>query len=86
MGEQMRVTKQRTCGRFSVAKYALATFRCLVTGTVALLLALLLVLLLVELGAAVGAAFEDIRASGNFGGSVMAASAQTKEVFVKGGS
>jgi hypothetical protein len=85
MGEQVRVTKQRTCGRFSVAKYALATFRYLVTATVGLVLALLLVLLLVE-GAAVGAAFEDIRASGNFGGSVMAASAQTKEVFVEGGS
>jgi len=73
------VIKLRTRRRFSVVKYALAAFRYLVTGFVALLLALLLMLLLVEVGAAIGAALEqareDIPASGNFGGSVAGTSA-----------
>jgi hypothetical protein len=55
MREQVCVTKQRPCRRFSVVTYALAAFRYLATGIVALLLALLLVLLIVELGAAIGA-------------------------------
>ena len=44
--------------RFSVVKYALAAFRYLMTGIVALVLALLLVLLTAELGAAIDAALE----------------------------
>jgi hypothetical protein len=64
MRERMYVINQRPCGGFSVVKYALAAFRYLVTGIVALVLALLLVLLIVELGAAIGAALEhDIPAS-----------------------
>ena len=51
MREQVCVTKQRPCRRFSVVTYALAAFRYLATGIVALLL----VLLIVELGAAIGA-------------------------------
>ncbi len=39
MREQVCVTKQRPCGRFSVVTYALAAFRYLATGIVALLLA-----------------------------------------------
>jgi hypothetical protein len=50
MREQVCVVNQRSCGRFSVVKYALAAFRYLVTGIVALVLALLLVMLIVELG------------------------------------
>jgi hypothetical protein len=50
MREQVCVINQRPCGRFSVVKYALAAFRYLVTGIVALVLALLLVVLIVELG------------------------------------
>jgi hypothetical protein len=50
MREQACVINQRPCGRFSVVKYALAAFRYLVTGIVALVLALLLVMLIVELG------------------------------------
>jgi hypothetical protein len=64
MREQVCVVNQRPCGQFSVVKYALAAFRHLVTGIVALVLALLLVLLIVELGAAIGAALEhDMPAS-----------------------
>jgi hypothetical protein len=50
MREQVCVVNQRPCGQFSVVKYALAAFRHLVTGIVALVLALLLVMLIVELG------------------------------------
>jgi hypothetical protein len=50
MREQVCVVNQRSCGRFSVVKYALAAFRYLVTGIVALVLALLLVLLVASLG------------------------------------
>ncbi len=82
--------KQRPGRRFSVVKYALAAFRYLVTGFVALLLALVLILLLVEAGAAIGAvlehAHEDVPTSGSCGGSVTGASAQAKDVFVEGGS
>jgi hypothetical protein len=78
MRQQVRVIKQRLCRRFSVVKYALAVFRYLATGFVALLL----VLLLVEVGAAIGAALEhareDVPASDNFGGSVTGTSAQGK--------
>src|SRR5260370_39270511 len=71
MREQVCVTKQRPCRRFSVVTYALAAFRYLATGIVALLLALLLVLLIVELGAAIGAVPEqDIRTSGNRGAGI----------------
>jgi hypothetical protein len=51
------VIKQRLCRRFSVVKYALAVFRYLATGFVALLL----VLLLVEVGAAIGASSTPAR-------------------------
>ena len=55
-----------------VVNYALAGFRYLVTGTVAMLLALLLVLLIVEVGAVIGAAFDhDKLASRNWGESAM---------------
>jgi hypothetical protein len=57
MRQQVRVIKQRLCRRFSVVKYALAAFRYLVTGFVALLL----VLLLVEVGAAIGASSTPAR-------------------------
>jgi hypothetical protein len=46
MRERVFVINQRACGGFSVVKYALAAFRYLVTGIVALVLALLLVLLI----------------------------------------
>jgi hypothetical protein len=46
MRERVFVIDQRPCGGFSVVKYALAAFRYLVTGIVALVLALLLVLLI----------------------------------------
>jgi hypothetical protein len=54
----VRVSKERSCGRFPAVKYALAAFRYLATGFVALVLALLLVLLLIEVAAAVGAGLE----------------------------
>lgn len=82
MHEQVRVIKQRLRSGSRVVKYALAAFRYLVTGIVAMLLALLLVLLIVELGAVIGAAFEhDMLASRNCGGSVMCASPQAKAFF-----
>jgi hypothetical protein len=90
MREQVQVIKRRPGRRFSVVKYALAAFRYLVTGFVALLLALVLILLLVEAAAAIGAALEhaheDVPASGNCGGSVAGASPQTRAVFFGGGS
>lgn len=68
MREQVCVIKQRPCRRFSVVTYALAAFRYLATGIVALPLALLLVLLIVELGAAIGAVPEqDIPTFGSRG-------------------
>lgn len=74
--------EQRLMRGSRVAKYALAAFRYLVTGIVAMILALLLALLIVELGAVIGAAFEhDMLASRNCGGSVMRASAQAKAFF-----
>ena len=42
MREQVDMIKRPTCGQFSVVKYALAAFRYLVTGIVALLLVLLI--------------------------------------------
>ena len=85
MREQVCVIKQRSCRRFSVVTYALAAFRYLATGIVALLLALLLVLI-VELGAAIGAVPEqDIPTSGNRG-AVIGASPEAKAFFLEGGS
>jgi len=64
--------------------YALAAFRYLATGIVALLLALLLVLLIVELGAAIGAVPEqDIPTSGNRG-AVIGTSPEAKAFFFGG--
>ena len=81
MREQVCVPKQRRCRRFSVVTYALAAFRYLATGIVALLLALLLVLLIVELGAAIGAVPEqDIPTSGNRG-AVIGTSPEAKAFF-----
>ncbi len=80
MREQVCVINQRPCRRFSVVKYALAAFRYLVTGFVALLLVLLLVLLIVELGAAIGAALEhDMPASIIAENPLRAQSSQRKE-------
>src|SRR6266436_5604780 len=77
MREQVCVTKQRPCRRFSVVTYALAAFRYLATGIVALLL----VLLIVELGAAIGAVPEqDIPTSGNRG-AVIGTSPEAKAFF-----
>ncbi len=85
MREQVCVTKQRPCRRFSVVTYALAAFRYLATGIVALLLALLLVLLIVELGAAIGAVPEqDIPTSGNRG-AVIGTSPEAKAFFWRAG-
>ena len=82
MQEQVRAIAQRLMSGSRVVKYALATFRYLVTGIVAMLLALLLVLLIVELGAIIGAALEhDMLASRNCGESVMCASPQAKGFF-----
>ena len=82
MREQVCVTKQRPCRRFSVVTYALAAFRYLATGIVALLLALLLVLLIVELGAAIGAVPEqDIPTSGNRGAVIVGTSPEAKAFF-----
>jgi hypothetical protein len=90
MREQAGVIKLRAYGGFSVVTYSFPAFRYLMTGIVALLLALLLVLLTAELGAVIGAALEHVHenapATGNFGGCVTGVSAQTKEVFVEGGS
>jgi hypothetical protein len=70
-----------------VVKYALAAFRYLVTGIVALPLALLLGLLIVELGAVISAVVDhDMRTSSNCGGSVTGASQQANTVFLAGGS
>ena len=80
MREQVCVTKQRPCRRFSVVTYALAAFRYLATGIVALLL----VLLIVELGAAIGAVPEqDIPTSGNRG-AVIGTSPEAKAFFFGG--
>ena len=77
MREQVCVIKQRSCRRFSVVTYALAAFRYLATGIVALLL----VLLIVELGAAIGAVPEqDIPTSGNRG-AVIGTSPEAKAFF-----
>ena len=82
MREQVFVIEQRLMSGSRVVKYALAAFRYLVTGSVAILLALLLALLIVELGAVIGAALEhDMFASRNCRGSVMCASPQAKAVF-----
>jgi len=62
--------------------YALAAFRYLATGIVALLL----VLLIVELGAAIGAVPEqDIPTSGSRG-AVIGTSPEAKAFFLEGGS
>ena len=82
MQEQVRAIAQRLMSGSRVVKYALATFRYLVTGIVAMLLALLLVLLIVELGAVIGTALDhDMLASRNCGGSVMRASPEAKAFF-----
>ena len=79
---QVCVIEQRLMSGSRMVKYALAAFRYLVTGIVAMLLALLLVLLIVELGAVIGAALEDdMLASRNCGGSVVCASPQAKAFF-----
>ena len=65
-----------------VVKYALAAFRCLVTGIVALPSALLLGSLIVEPGAVISAVVDhDVRTSSNCGGSVTGASQQANMVF-----
>ena len=80
--EQVFVIEQRLMSGSRVVKYALAAFRYLVTGSVAILLALLLALLIVELGAVIGAALEhDMLASRNCGGSVMCVSPRGKAFF-----
>ena len=85
MREQGCVTKQLPYRRFSVVTYALAAFRYLATGIVALLLALLLVLLIVELGAVIGAVPEqDIPTSGTRG-AVVGASPEAKPFFWRAG-
>ena len=80
MQELVRVIEQRRLMSGSrVVKYALAAFRYLVTGILAMVLALLLVLMIVELGAVIGTALDDdMLASRNSGGSVMCASLQAK--------
>jgi hypothetical protein len=86
MQEQVRVIEQRLMSGSRVVKYALAAFRYLVTGIVAMVLALLLVLVIVELGAVMGATLEhDMLASRNYEGSVMCASPRAK-VFFEGTS
>lgn len=80
--EQVRVIEQRLMSGSRVVKYALAAFRYLVTGILAMVLALLLVLMIVELGAVIGTALEhDMLASRNCGGSVICASLQAKPFF-----
>ena len=70
-----------------VVKYALAAFRYLMTGIVALFLALLLGLLIVELGAVISAVVDhDMRTSSNCGGSVTGASQQANTGCLVGGS
>jgi hypothetical protein len=70
-----------------VVKYALAAFRYLVTGIVALSLALLLGLLIVELGAVLSAVVDhEMRTSSNCGEFVTGASRQANTVFLVGGS
>jgi hypothetical protein len=70
-----------------VVKYALAAFRYLVTGIVALSLALLLGLLIVELGAVLSAVVDhEMRTSSNCGEFVRGASRQANTVFLVGGS
>ena len=82
MQEQVFVIEQRLMSGSRVVKYALAAFRYLVTGIVAMPFALLLVLLIVELGAVISTALEhDMRSSSNSGRSVMCASPQVKEFF-----
>ena len=82
MREQVSVIKQRPCRRFSVKTYALAAFRYLATGIVAMLL----VLRIVKLGAAIGAVPEqDIPTSGSRR-AVIGASPEAKSVFFEGGS
>jgi hypothetical protein len=70
-----------------VVKYALAAFRYLVPGIVALSLALLLGLLIVELGAVLSAVVDhEMRTSSNCGEFVTGASRQANTVFLVGGS
>lgn len=77
--ESRWVIKQRFMSGSRVVNYALAAFRYLVTGIVAMLLALLLVLLIVEVGAVIGGALDhDKLASRNWGESAMWANPQAK--------
>ena len=85
MRAQACVIKLRPCRRFSVVTNALAAFRYLATGFVALLLALLLILVIVELGAAIGVVPEqDIPTSGSRG-AVIGASPEAKAFFWRAG-